>query len=73
MNEVVFLLEEESARVLLEKLFPILAPPDGRTTARFMVFEGKQDLEKQLPKKIHGYLNPNARFILSRVGGLLPR
>ena len=33
---------------------------------RFVVFEGKQDLEKQLPRKLGGYLNPNARFIVMR-------
>jgi hypothetical protein len=30
------------------------------------VFEGKQDLEKQLSRRIRGYLNPHARFIVMR-------
>ena len=33
---------------------------------RYVVFDGKQDLEKQLEKKIRGYLNPEARFIVLR-------
>jgi len=34
--------------------------------ARYITFEGKQDLEKQLERRIRGYLNPNARFIVLR-------
>jgi hypothetical protein len=30
------------------------------------VFEGRQDLEKQMPNKLRGYLNPRARFIVMR-------
>jgi hypothetical protein len=66
MSEVVFFLEEESARVLLERIFPRLAPPNSQIRSRFVVFEGKQDLEKQLLKKLRGYVNPDARFIVMR-------
>jgi hypothetical protein len=66
MSEIVFFLEEESAKALLERLFPLLIPKGSQVSPRFIVFEGKQDLEKQLPKKLRGYLNPRARFIVMR-------
>ena len=66
MRELVFFLEEESARALLEHLFPNLTPEGSDIHPRFVVFEGKQDLEKQLSRKLRGYLNPHARFIVMR-------
>jgi hypothetical protein len=66
MKELVFFLEEESARALLEQIFPHLIPSGSQVHPRFIVFEGKQDLEKQLPNKLRGYLNPRARFIVMR-------
>lgn len=66
MNEVVFLLEEESAKAMLEPLLAQLAPKVDAFHSRFIVFEGKQDLEKNLERKLRGYLNPNARFLVLR-------
>jgi hypothetical protein len=66
MKEVVFLLEEESAKVLLENLFRRIVSDANNPVARFIVFEGKQDLEKQIPRKIASYINPDARFIIMR-------
>ncbi len=66
MKELVFFLEEESARVLLEDVVPRLVSPNTSIPVRFIIFEGKQDLEKQLLKKLRGYENPNARFIVMR-------
>jgi hypothetical protein len=66
MKELVFFLEEESARVLLERIVPLLTPEGGQIRPRFIVFEGKQDLEKQLSRKLRGYLNPHAKFIVMR-------
>jgi hypothetical protein len=64
MREIVFLLEEESARAMLESLLPRLL--DTEIGYRLIAFEGKQDLEKQLPRKIRAYRNPLARFIVLR-------
>ncbi|TCL76782.1 uncharacterized protein DUF4276 [Hydrogenispora ethanolica] len=64
MNELVFFLEEPSAAALLEGLLPRLLPPNF--TCRMIVFEGKQDLEKRLVKRLRGYLNPKARFVVLR-------
>ena len=66
MNELVFFLEEESARVLLGKIVPKLISDRTEVHPRFIVFEGKQDLERQLLKKLRGYVNPRARFIVMR-------
>jgi hypothetical protein len=66
MKELVFFLEEESARALLTGLLPRLVPADGPVQARFIVFEGKQDLDRQLEGKLKGYLNMHARFIVLR-------
>ncbi|MGD0365641.1 MAG: DUF4276 family protein [Bryobacteraceae bacterium] len=66
MRELVFFLEKESAKALLENLFPLLLGPESQCHPRFVVFEGKQDLEKQLERKLRGYLNPQARFIVLR-------
>ena len=64
MKELVFLLEEKSARALLQSLLPRLLNP--LITPRLIPFEGKQDLEKQLERRLRGYQNPNARFIVMR-------
>jgi len=63
-KELVFLLEEESARAMLSGLLPRVLDPNVRP--RWIVFEGKQDLERQLVKRLRGYLNPNARFLVLR-------
>jgi Domain of unknown function (DUF4276) len=64
MKEIVFLLEEVSAKVMLESLMPRLL--DKAITARYITFEGKQDLEKQLTKKVRHFNNPSARFLVLR-------
>ena len=64
MKELVFLLEEESAKAMLQGLLPRLLP-DG-FNVRFIVFEGKQDLENQLKRRLWGYRNPEARFLVMR-------
>lgn len=64
MRELVFFLEEASAKAMLEGLLPRLLDPSVQT--RLIAFEGKQDLEKQLTKRMRGYLNPHARFLVLR-------
>lgn len=64
MRELVFLLEEKSARAMLESLLPRMLNPE--ITYRLIPFEGKQDLEKQLERRLRGYQNPHARFIVMR-------
>lgn len=62
--ELVFFLEEASAKAMLETLLPRVLDPIIRP--RLIPFEGKQDLEKQLERKLRGYLNPDARFLIMR-------
>lgn len=64
MSELVFLLEEPSATAMLESLLPRML--DEGITFRCIPFEGKQDLEKQLMRKIRAYQNEQARFIVLR-------
>ena len=64
MKEIVFCLEELAARVFLESLLFRMNPED--TTVRYIVFEGKQDLESQLARRIQGYRNAEATFIVMR-------
>jgi hypothetical protein len=61
---LVFLLEERSAKEMLDGLLPRLFPQP--VSYRCIVFEGKQDLEKQLVRRIRGYRVPGARFIVMR-------
>jgi len=66
MRELVFMLEEQSAQEMLEKIVPRLLSPETQIVARYIKFEGKQDLDKQLHPKLSSYLNPDARFIILR-------
>jgi hypothetical protein len=60
----VLLLEERSAKVLLEELIDKLLP-DG-WNVRYVVFEGKQDLERNVVKKLRGWQAPNSHFVVLR-------
>ena len=64
MKELVFFLEEASAAAMLEGLLPRLIPAE--VVPRYITFEGKQDLESQLVRRLRGYRNPNARFVVMR-------
>ncbi len=64
MKELVFFLEEPSASVMLDGLLPRILP--AGIFYRTIVFDGKQDLEKRMVKRLRGYLNLNAKFIILR-------
>jgi len=64
MKSIIFFLEEPSAKALLEGLLPNLNV--DLDLCRFIVFEGKSDLESQIVRKIQGYRVPNARFVVLR-------
>lgn len=63
MSRVVFLLEEYSMKVLLEGLVPRFAPG-----LEFLCVphEGKQDLEKSIPRKLRAWREPGVRFVVMR-------
>lgn len=63
MRHLVFFLEEPSAREMLRGLLPRLQQnPDYRC----VVFEGKQDLENNLVRKMRAYRVPDSHFIVLR-------
>lgn len=64
IENLVFFLEEPSAQDFLEGVLPRILP--AYITPHFLVFEGKQDLEKQLVKRMKRWLRPNSRFIVMR-------
>jgi hypothetical protein len=64
MNELVFFLEEPSAQAMLEGFLPKILPQSTR--CRYVVFEGKQDLERQVVKRMLGYRVPNVKFVVLR-------
>ncbi|MBD2569823.1 DUF4276 family protein [Anabaena lutea] len=65
MRELVFVLEEPSARAMIQGILPNIIL-EANINVRYIVFEGKQDLEKQITRKLQGYNNPNATFIILR-------
>ena len=61
---LVFILEEPSAKDLLQGLLPRLIPVS--TAVHYLIFEGKQDLERQLVKKLRGWRLPDSAFVVLR-------
>jgi len=64
MTTLVFLLEEPSAQAMLEGILPRLLPPD--VIPRFLVFQGKQDLDKRLEQRVRGWRAPATYFVVIR-------
>ncbi len=61
MKTFVFFLEEPSAKEMLVGLLPRLLPPLAKV--QYLVFSGKQDLEKNLVRKIRGWQMPESVFV----------
>ncbi len=64
MRTVVIFTEERSAEVMLESMLPRLLPLG--VAYRIVSFEGKQDLEKQVPIKLKGWRTPDTSFVVLR-------
>ncbi len=64
MEHLVFFLEGPSEKDFLEGFLPKVLPP--HVTTHFQVFQGKQDLEKQLVRRMKFWLMPNSRFVVMR-------
>lgn len=64
MINLVFLLEEPSAKEALDRLLPRILP-EG-VTFRCIPHEGKQDLEKSIPTKLRYWTVPNTWFVVIR-------
>lgn len=64
MKTIVFFLEEPSAREMLKGILPRLLPENVQV--RYLVFQGKQDLEKNLRRKLQGWRMPESVFVVMR-------
>lgn len=64
MRTIVCLLEEPSAKIMLEAVIPKITGED--TNFRYIVFEGKSDLEKHLENKIKHWNVPDSYFLVMR-------
>lgn len=60
--ELVFMLEELSAKEFLDSLLPRILPADVRFTT--IPHHGKSDLRSSLPRKLRAWRNPQARFVI---------
>ncbi len=63
-KELVFLLEEPSAKIMLQNVRERL--PHNNIQFNYIVFEGKGDLDKNFANRVKNYCNNNARFIILR-------
>lgn len=63
---LVFLLEELSAKAFLEEFIYRAFPELKEWQVRFLVFEGKRDLEKKLVRRLRGWQAPNSYFVILR-------
>lgn len=61
MSRIVFLLEEDSMKVLLEGLLPRLFP---NLPFLCVAHEGKTDLERSIPRKLRAWQEPGAHFVI---------
>jgi hypothetical protein len=63
MSRLVFMLEEQSMKVLLEGLLPRFFP---ELCFLCLPHEGKQALEKSIPRKLRAWREPGVRFVVVR-------
>ncbi len=64
MTTQVVLVEEPSAKALLAGLLPQIVDPAVDFTV--LTFEGKQDLERNIPRKLSAWRAPDPRFVVLR-------
>ncbi|MBU0552647.1 DUF4276 family protein [Myxococcota bacterium] len=64
MKTLVFFLEEPSAQDALEGLLPRILPDDIKV--HYLIFEGKQDLEKRMESRMRAWRAPHSLFVILR-------
>ena len=64
MKHLVCLLEEPSAQDALQAWLPHWLP--GHVQVHYIVFQGKQDLEMQMVRRMQFWLRPDSRFLVMR-------
>ncbi|MEO5336522.1 MAG: DUF4276 family protein [Magnetospirillum sp. WYHS-4] len=67
MKEIVCLVEEPSMKAVLDALLPRILPRDVKITT--IGHQGKNDLEKSVPRKLRAWANPEALFVVMRDNG----
>jgi len=63
---IVFMLEELSMKRFLDSFLPRILPPNSGVTFRTVPHEGKQDLERSLPRKLRAWRTPDTVFVVLR-------
>lgn len=64
MKHLVFMLEEPSIGEVLKEVVPKIIPPT--VTFQLVPHEGKNDLEKSLPRKLRAWRTPHVQFVVLR-------
>lgn len=64
MTTLVFFLEEASAKAMLESFLPGILP--SGYDVRYIVFEGKSDLDRRLVQRLRGWQKPDCKFVVLR-------
>ena len=64
MKNLVFLLKEKSAEAMLKIITKRILPAGIATY--FITFEGKQDLERNVERKIRHWVMPDSSFVVMR-------
>ena len=62
MKKIVFLVEEPSMKEFLKAILPKVLPDNVVYT--IIHHEGKQDLERSIPKKLRAFRQPETRFVI---------
>lgn len=63
MKNLVFFLEGQSEKALLQGLIPRLLG-DQKFAIRYIVFQGKHDLKKKSLARMKGWLKPDSAFVV---------
>jgi hypothetical protein len=67
MRNIVFFLEEPSAQEMLKVMLPRMINPFDEVSFRYVVFEGKSDLEENIERKLRAWKQPgDTRFVILR-------
>ncbi len=64
MKHLVFMVEEPSMAEVLKVMLPQMLPP--AITFQLVPHEGKNDLEKSLPRKLRAWRTPEIQFVVLR-------
>lgn len=64
MKQLFFLVEEPSMKEVLDALLPFILPPE--VGFKIIKHEGKQDLERSIPRKLKAIQIPGVQFIVVR-------